>query len=313
MIRLVMQKIIVWFITIFLLINLSCPTLANQNHVNNNNLSQRIITTDWSIAETLLRLDAPLVGIGDMIQYNNWVATPSIPANVIDLGLRTQPNMDSLIEAHANTLINSSWFQQILPPELIENWYTLYAIDFYTNTGISWQNTVEQTKKLAHFINRQTEANQLITNVESTIETDSIHVAEFQHRPIAIVQFIDSRHLRIYGDNSLYGVVLNKLNLVNAWQQPTNGWGFQQISLLELANLPSDTLLIIIAPYPTNLQQKLTKNQVWQQLPFANQLNYRLLPAIWAFGALPSMQRFSQLLTDSLLHPKQYSWPRVQA
>lgn len=313
MIRLVMQKIIVWFITIFLLINLSCPTLANQNHVNNNNLSQRIITTDWSIAETLLRLDAPLVGIGDMIQYNNWVATPSIPANVIDLGLRTQPNMDSLIEAHANTLINSSWFQQILPPELIENQYTLYAIDFYTNTGISWQNTVEQTKKLAHFINRQTEANQLITNVESTIETDSIHLTEFQHRPIAIVQFIDSRHLRIYGDNSLYGVVLNKLNLVNAWQQPTNGWGFQQISLLELANLPSDTLLIIIAPYPTNLQQKLTKNQVWQQLPFANQLNYRLLPAIWAFGSLPSMQRFSQLLTDSLLHPKQYSWPRVQA
>lgn len=285
---------------------------ADKVQTEKNDQPQRIITTDWSVAETLLTLDAPLVGVGDIIQYNNWVITPIIPDDVMDLGLRSQPNMEALINVNANTLINSSWFQKILPPELIDNRYSLYAIDFYTDQGLSWQNTIEQTQKLAKITQREKQADQLIASVESSIHANSIALESFQQRPIAMVQFIDSRHLRIYGNNSLYGVVLNKLKLKNAWHQQTNGWGFQQISLLELANLPPSTILIIIAPYPSNLEQKLSKNQIWQQLPFASQQNYRVLPAIWAFGALPSMQRFSDILADSLLDADHYSWQAGQ-
>ncbi|WP_392564006.1 ABC transporter substrate-binding protein [Orbus wheelerorum] len=289
-----------------------CSYIACANIINNPSqhagVNRQIITTDWSIAETLLMLNAPVVGIGDVVQYNNWVVMPNIPNNVIDLGLRAQPNMEALINANANTLINSSWFQKILPPELINDRYTLYAIDFYNNDGLSWQNTIEQTLKLGEITKREAQANALIANVEASIDKNGLRISEFKDRPIAMVQFIDSRHLRIYGNNSLYGVVLNKLHLHNAWQKPTNGWGFMQISLLDLANLPPNTLLIVIAPYPTNIAEKLNHNQIWLQLPFINHQNYRVIPAVWAFGALPSMQRFSDLLTDSLLNPKPYSW-----
>jgi len=293
-----------------MLISVSCIASASveENAQQQSDHTQRIITTDWSIAETLLMIKAQVVGIGDIIQYNNWVIRPHIPKSVVDLGLRAQPNMQALIDADANTLINSSWFQKILPVKLIENRYSSYAIDFYTNGGLSWQNTVEQTLKLGEITDRKVQASELVAQVSSSIQANSLRVTQFVHRPIAIVQFIDSRHLRIYGDNSLYGVVLNKLNLPNAWQRPTNGWGFEQISLLNLANLPSSTLLIIVAPYPANLTEKLTKNPIWLQLPFANEQNYRVIPAVWAFGALPSMLRFSELLTDSLLNPTQYHW-----
>jgi len=248
-IKLIVKNFIYAFVSI-MLISVSYIGVASteKNSLPQKHHAQRIITTDWSIAETLLMLEAKVVGIGDIIQYNNWVISPRIPNSVVDLGLRAQPNMQALIDADANTLINSSWFQKILPPELIDNRYTLYAINFYTNDGLSWQNTLKQTQKLGEITGREAQANELIAQAESSIQANGLRLKPFEHRPIALVQFIDSRHLRIYGDNSLYGVVLNKLNLLNAWQLPTNGWGFQQITLLDLANLPSSTLLIIIAP-----------------------------------------------------------------
>ncbi|WP_392562423.1 ABC transporter substrate-binding protein [Orbus sturtevantii] len=309
MIRLLSKKLTL--AVSLMLISMSGLALADTaaHQLTQPHQAQQIITTDWSIAETLLMFDAPLVGIGDVMQYKNWVVTPRISDKVIDLGLRSQPNMEALIEAQANTLINSSWFQHILPPELINNRYTLHAVDFYTDEGLSWHNTVTQTLLLGKISQREAEAQALVAKVATAIATDRRHLDRFADRPIAMVQFIDARHLRIYGNNSLYGVVLNKLSLHNAWQQATNGWGFKQINLLDLANLPPSTLLIIIAPYPANLAEKLRHNPLWLQLPFANKQNYRVLPAVWAFGALPSMQRFSHLLTDSLLDPPHYAWP----
>lgn len=262
----------------------------------------RIITTDWAIAETLLMIDAPLVGIGDLKQYDNWVVYPKASDNVIDLGLRTQPNMEALFKVNATLLINSSWFQQILPPELVEDRYQLYAVDFYTEKGLTWENSVQQTQLLGQITQREVQAEQLIQQVDANFEANKQLLSGFSKRPIAIVQFIDFRHLRIYGQNSLYGLVLNRLNLSNAWQKETNHWGFDQITLLDLARLPANTLLIMVAPYPIHLTTNLAKNKIWAQLPFAKSENHRFMPAVWAFGALPSMQRLSDFLVKTLLH-----------
>lgn len=266
----------------------------------------RIITTDWTIAETLLALQAPLVGIGDKKEYATWVSEPVLNDDVIDLGLRSQPNLEVITNLKPTLLINSTWSQNLIPKELIS--IDLAAIDFYTNDGISWLHTVQTTEKLAQLVNKTVQAQILIKQTEKQFSDNAQRLKTIPHTPYAVVQFIDSRQLRIYGANSLYGVVLAKLNLNNAWQHTSNAWGFNQVSLIDLANLPQNTQLIIVKPYPANVHKLLEKNVLWQTLPFSQQDHHHILPATWGFGALPSMQRFSDSLTNALTMQTANEW-----
>lgn len=287
-------------LSILFILFIACVQFSHAQPQKQMNVPQKIITTDWSIAETLLAIDAPLIGVGDALAYQNWVKAPQLPDHVIDLGLRSQPNLEALFQVNANTLINSTWFLNILPPKLVKDRYHLYAIDFYGEAGFSWQNTVRQTQRLGEITHREKEANALIALVHAQMEKNSHQLSAYRNQPFAIVQFIDARHLRIYGNNSLYGAVLERLNLKNAWQQPTNAWGFQSIALAQLSQLPPKTQLIIVEPIPIGIFKQLNKSQLWQALPFSKAENHHFLEAVWAFGGLPSMQRFSTLLTEQL-------------
>ena len=278
---------------------------SNQDYAQFDNPT-RIITTDWTIAETLLALQAPLVGVGDTKEYATWVGEPVLNDNIVDLGLRSQPNLEVIANLKPTLLINSTWTQNLIPKNIIP--IKLAAIDFYTNEGTSWSHIVQTTEKLAQLVNRTNQAQILISQTEKQFTDNIQRLKTIPKQSYAVVQFIDSHQLRIYGANSLYGVVLTKLNLDNAWQHSTNAWGFSQISLIDLMTLPKNTSLIIVKPYPANVNQQLEKNSLWQKLPFSQQGNYYILPSVWGFGALPSMQRFSYSLTNALTKQTVNTW-----
>lgn len=266
----------------------------------------RIITTDWTIAESLVALQAPLIGVGDKREYQRWVIEPVIDNQVVDIGLRAQPNLTLLNGLGANLLLTSSWMRGLLPatpPNM-----TIKTVDFYTAQGIDWPQALARTRQLAQLVERNAEAEALIAKVQTQFAQDQQRLHAYQAYHYAIVQFIDARHLRIYAANSLYGVVLEQLGLTNGWTGDGNAWGFNQITLLELARLPANTLLIVVQPYPVNVPIALANNALWQALPFSRPAQLRTLPAVWGFGALPSMQRFSQLLSRALLSPQAQPW-----
>ena len=56
----------------------------------------RIATVDWTIAETLLALGVTPLAVGDVGSYRAWVGEPLLPAAVVDIGQRAQPNRELL-------------------------------------------------------------------------------------------------------------------------------------------------------------------------------------------------------------------------
>ena len=106
--------------------------------------------------------------------------------------------------------------------------------------------------------------------------------------------------MRIYGENSLLGAVIQQLGFKNAYLPEVNYWGFQNIEITELAKLPKNTRFVVIKPYPHNIAAALTHNTLWQQLPLAKKP--LILPAVWTFGAIPSAQRFVGIFANGLLH-----------
>lgn len=263
-----------------------------------------IIAIDWPIAETLAEFNYYPIGVGDKIHYNNWVEYPFLPDSVLDVGTRGTPNTELIRQLQPDILIISSWYSDLFPKFVAK--YSpntkLKEIDFFTDRGISWDQTVYATKILAATINQFELANHLIIKTEQLLENykEKLKQQKFE-RPIAVVMFIDDRHLRIYGQNSLYDEVFKKLGIVNAWQKKnTNNWGYSTITMAQLAELPKDTMLFIIKPYPVFINTKLENNSIWAYLPFSQKENYRILPAVWSFGALPTMQRFAHITFEAL-------------
>lgn len=187
----------------------------------------RIVSSDWAIVETLMALGHAPTGVGDKRAYERWVIQPALPKQTADIGLRAQPNLELIRQLQPDLVVNSSWFMQ-LQARAIPNAQTV-TLDFFTPQGIEWQHSVAQTRALGKLINKPAAAETLIRQTNTQFAQQTKQLAAHAHRPYAIVQFIDARHMRVYGNNSLYGQTLQRLHLRNSWTAPTNAWGLAKL------------------------------------------------------------------------------------
>ncbi len=266
----------------------------------------RIATSDWSVAETLTAMQLPPISVGDKRAYQFWVKQPSLPERTRDAGLRFQPNLERLYQLKPDRFIQSSWFAHLKPQ--FEQIAPVSELDFADDKGTRFELTVAATRTLGKMVGAEAAAEQLIRSSQQRLNQARTVVAPYRNRPLAVVQFVDSRHLRIYGESSLYHAVMTQLGLQNAWRGESNAWGFANIPLTRLAQLPPDTLLLIVPPHPPLVQHALQKNAVWQRLPFAQSANRRVLDHSWSYGALPSMTHFADQLASRLPDTRERPW-----
>lgn len=263
----------------------------------------RFATLDWTVAETLIALGEPPLAVGDAQSYVRWVAEPVLPENTLDLGIRMQPNPERIWALAKTTpdltFINSSFYASASPMlEKLLHGKPVQSVNFY-QAGDAWQNIVNATHQVAKLIGKPEAAQALMQRYQQKMSEIKPHLTDFTARPVALVQFIDTRHLRIYAQNSPFGAVLSQLGFENAWQGGQNLWGFETISVTQLAKLPQNSRFVVVKPYPNNIANALAHNTLWQHLALAK--DPLILPAVWTFGGVPSALRFAEVLEKALL------------
>ena len=252
-------------------------------------------TVDWTIAETLLAIDAPISSVAQQDAYHDWVGEPRIPESVSDMGLRTQPNLELLAQIPPTQTLISPMFAGLTPR--LEQIAPVTSFALYSPGTDTWEEMQTLTRQLGELTERQTQAEALIE--ETTALMSRLRRSQPDTAPLLMVQFMDARHVRVFGDNSLYNAVLEQLEHPNAWDKPTNAWGFALVGVEALARYP-EAMLVIIDPLPAGVEEQLAKSGLWQQLPSVKNDNLLRLPPVWSFGALPSAQRFAKELTAAL-------------
>ena len=265
----------------------------------------RVATSDWTVAETLTAMGHPPVSVADRRVYDTWVNYPPLPKSAQEAGLRFQPNLERLYQIKPDFFVQSPWYASAKPQ--FEKIAPVYEVGFATDKGIDYAHTVQATRRLGEIIGDKKAAEKLVTDTEKRLETLK-NVLKNQRRPLAVVQFADGRHLRIYGKTSLYQAVFDKLGLKNAWSGASNEWGFSNITLPDLAKLPPETLLLIVKPHPQNTRNILENSALWQRLPFGQAANRRVLAPTWSYGALPAMRHFAEELAEKLPSEKEERW-----
>ncbi|MCI0592397.1 iron complex transport system substrate-binding protein [Chromohalobacter marismortui] len=278
-------------VVLLLLIVLACPYAAGAD-------TPRIATVDWTIAETLLALGVTPVGVAQTDAYREWVGAPSLPDEVVDIGLRAQPNRELLAQLKLDRILISPMFSPLKPS--LERIAPTSTVALYTQGDDLWTRLKKATRKIAAFANREKRADTLLASLEA-------HLAELRDglsdaakaRPLLVVQFMDARHVRVFGDHSLYNAVMQRLGLENAWQRETNFWGFSLVGLKALATL-DEARLVVVDPMPVGVEESLETSAIWQHLPSVRRGGVLTLPPVWSFGGAPSARRFADNLTQAL-------------
>lgn len=71
---------------------------------------QRVVALEWLPAKLLLALGVTPYGVADIPNYRLWVNEPALPDSVIDVGLRTEPNLELLTQMKPSFIVWSAGY-----------------------------------------------------------------------------------------------------------------------------------------------------------------------------------------------------------
>ncbi len=260
-------------------------------------LLPRIATVDWTIAETLLALGVTPLAVGDAGPYQAWVGEPRLPAGVVDIGLRTQPNRELLAELKPDRILISPLAAPLAPT--LSRIAPVSTIALYDGQTDLWLRLHEVTLTLARMVGKTAEGERLLAGLDRDLASMQAGLPA-DLPPLLVVQFIDERHVRVFGRHSLFDAVMTRLGLRNGWQEQTNDWGFSVVSIEQFMTLPT-ARLVVVDPIPVGVSERLQEPGLWQHLPLVRQAPVLHLPAVWSFGGVLAARRFAGLLSDALL------------
>jgi iron complex transport system substrate-binding protein len=255
----------------------------------------RVMSIDWSQTETMIALGVTPVASAQQSDYNDWVRSPKIPDETVDVGLRTQPNLERLSELNLDTIFLSPRFASL--ETQLSRIAPVKILGLYKVGEVNWEAVTDFTRRMAKEVNADKQAEQLIANSEAELNGLKATLPD-NLPPVLLVQFMDTKHVRVFGENSIYKVALNQLGIQNAWDKATNAWGFALTGVDKLQGI--DAQFVVIEPLPVGVKEHLAQDQYWQYLIEQTGRPVITVKPTWSFGGLPSAMRFANLVTSAL-------------
>lgn len=260
----------------------------------------RIASLDYGLASTLVSLGLPPAAVVSLGDWNRWVVEPALPQATLDLGNSWEVNVEALVMLKPDLIVTTPYLDSLLPR--LKDIAPVERLDVFSETGGDiLPKAIAATRQLAARIDRVAEGEAFLASAEETFADYRQRLALHPRPPLALVNFMDARHVRIYTRGGLYDNALDRIGVRNAWTGPGNYWGFQTIGIEQLSEITApDARLIAFDPVPADVLPKLSQSPLWNALPFARPGHLAVLPPALMFGMVNEALRFTRLITAHL-------------
>ncbi|WP_255626426.1 iron-siderophore ABC transporter substrate-binding protein [Phyllobacterium chamaecytisi] len=248
---------------------------------------------DYGLAQTLIELGVPPIGLIDTTGWANWTVEPPLPPNVANLGSSHEINMELLQLLRPDLIVSTPYLEWVRPQ--LEQIAPVKSFPIHALGSSPFPHIIDATRELGRVLGRATEAESLIDRSE--MELRAARAATSHLGKVAVITFIDERNIRIYGPGGIFQDVFDRLGLENAWTRPTNEWGFGDIGMADLFDI-GDARLFYMDPVPPDVLANLPGSPLWQSMPFAQSGNAQRMASVLMFGTLPAATRFARLLVE---------------
>jgi len=265
-----------------------------------NKTPERVIALNWAATEALLLLGVTPIGVADRDGYNVWVREPELPEGVANIGTRVAPSLEAIAELKPDLIVTSS--EMAPAANLLERIAPTYVVSVYKQGSRPFEKASDMLTTLGEMLNREERAKAVLNDIDQTLQAQRrrLENAGLTERPVALVNFLDDRHVRIYAPNGLFQSALDALGLENAWPHTGNYWGFSVVGLEAIAPY-QDSRIVVISPTLPGLSDTLANSPFWTYLPPVQRNQVYQIDPVWPFGGVFPVKRLATLLAEGLL------------
>lgn len=257
----------------------------------------RVATLDWGLLETLLAMGVIPVAAPELVLYKQVVVEPVVPPQVVDIGLRGTPNFEALLRARPSLIFNSNYYVAADPSlRLIA---PVETISIYKSGQMPFIMAQKAAELLAQAVGQPQAGTDLIARTDAELARARSALAGHGARPVLIINLGDARHFRVFGPDSMFGEVLERIGLKNAWREGTSYSASAPVGLEMLARF-AEADIIIVPPVPPDAGRVLPQSALWQALPNVREGRVFLIGAMNPFGGLPTAMRCARLVSAAL-------------
>ncbi|CNL21460.1 Fe(3+)-hydroxamate ABC transporter substrate-binding protein FhuD [Yersinia mollaretii] len=258
--------------------------------------SQRVVALEWLPTELLLALGVTPYGVADTHNYRLWVEEPELPASVIDVGQRTEPNLELLQQMAPSLILMSKGFGP--SPEMLAPIAPSMSFAFNEEGSSPLVVGKNSLRTLGQRLGLEAAAEQHIADFTHFMQAARQRFTDHGKASLLMFTLLDTRHALVIGQGSLFQDVLNELNIKNAWQGATNLWGSTVVGIERLATIKPGQA-ICFSHGNSEILQQVARTPLWQSISFVRQNQLRILPPVWFYGSTLSAMRFVRLLEQA--------------
>ncbi|MCQ1838490.1 ABC transporter substrate-binding protein [Neorhizobium galegae] len=258
----------------------------------------RVATLDWALLETLLAIGANVVAATELRQFRQVAIEPDVPEGVADLGLRGTPNFEVLRFARPDLIFNSNFYTWADP--LMSRIAPVETHSIY-KPGESPYILAEQATLAIGERLRRPAARRMVDELASRLDRYKELFARGDGRPVLPINLGDARHYRVFGSDSMFGEVLKRVGLANAWTGATSYSAMAPMGIETLASMP-DAWIVLIPPHPEDAFEALAESAFWKALPAVRENRVLAVGSTNPYGALPAASRFADFLAEGFSH-----------
>ncbi len=258
----------------------------------------RIAAIDWAMLETLVALGVMPIAATELVQFRKDAVEPVLDPSVADLGLRGSPNLELLRLLRPDLILISPFYirfeasYRAIAPVL--------SLPFYNRGEPPYQKAVDAVSALAKELGLEERGRQVVDAQASFLEETRVKLQAFAARPTYLVNIGDSRHVRVFGADSMFGDILSRLGLPNAWTDRSRYTFAAPVPIENLAAQP-DARIVIISDIPVESRNSLKNSMIWQSLQPVRDGRVLMLGNINPYGGITAAARFTRLLRSALL------------
>lgn len=242
-------------------------------------IPQRIVALEWTYVEDLLALGITPVGVADIEGYRAWVnAKPELPEDVVDVGSRAEPNLETIMSLQPDLIIATSFrvknsydqLSSIAPTIVFDPYSEENMSDQYAQMEASFLTIADVIGKKEAGEEYLAELHQLIDEGKAKLEEAGLNGSSF-----VLTQAFSNQNaavFRLFNDNSIAGELMNRLGLVNAHQsEKVEMYGFTQASVESLPAVQDAHFFYAIQDDDNIIENQLKDNDIWNSLAFVQE------------------------------------------
>ncbi|CAP44558.1 ABC transporter substrate-binding protein [Achromobacter pulmonis] len=262
----------------------------------------RIACTDWAAAESLALLGCMPIAVPELAVYRLWLPEPPLPANVADLGSRSEPNLELLAALAPERIVVSSWqagllgqFGRIAPTEVAH---------IFDGCADPYLRIRELLLQMGTATGLEAQAQMRLREFDTEIECLRAQLAAGADAARSVYMAVlheNGAQAFVYGQGSWVNRVLGQLGLRNAWSARTTFYGNSLVGIAALAAEPEAVILYLDQGARTRRAEALLRDStLWRSLPAVASGRAHAIASFYALGGLASAQRCARLVVGAL-------------